>query len=133
MSIWFEAFSEGFQRLVRRAIIEPPLTLFEEEIEVSFGDSVVFSQVLLGLVPEILDAIDVVMLVGKQLRMIEPEMVEVGDVEYIIAAVAISIDNAVRLDFARNYGGQRVGYGILDRHCEHFASPASATQTPASC
>jgi hypothetical protein len=85
-------------------MIEPPLTLFEEEIEVSFEDSVVFSQVPLGLVPEILDAIDVVVLVGKQIGMIDPEMVEVGDVEHVIAAVAIGVDNAVGLDFARNYG-----------------------------
>jgi hypothetical protein len=35
--------------------------------------------------------------------MIDPEMPEVGDVEHVIAAIAIGINDAVRLDFARNY------------------------------
>ncbi len=43
-------------------------------------DTIEFPQVALGLVPEILDAIDVVVTVGEELRMVDPEVVEVRHV-----------------------------------------------------
>ena len=41
-----------------------------------FGNTVKFTQVALGLVPEVLDSIDVVFPIGKQLGMIDPQMAE---------------------------------------------------------
>ena len=41
------------------AVIEAPFALFEEEVEVGLRDAVVPCEMPLGLVPEILDAIDV--------------------------------------------------------------------------
>jgi len=43
-------------------------------------DTIEFPQVALGLIPEILDAIDVVVTVGEELRMVDPEVVEVRHV-----------------------------------------------------
>ena len=43
-----------------------------------FGHTVKFTQVALGLVPEVFDAVDVVFTSGKQLGMIDPQMPEAG-------------------------------------------------------
>lgn len=74
------------------------------------------------LVPEVLDAVDMVAPIGKQLAMIDPKMVEVGDVEHIIATIAIGVDNAVWLDFTGDYGDERVGFCVTDSDGEHFAA-----------
>ena len=41
-------------------MIESKLTLFDKQVEVLFGDAVVFLQDALCLIPEVFDAIDVV-------------------------------------------------------------------------
>ena len=48
--------------------IETPLTLFQVEVEVGSGDAVETAHVTLGLIPEVLDAIDVVLLIGEESR-----------------------------------------------------------------
>ncbi len=50
-----------------------------------FGHTVKFTQVALGLIPEILDAIDVVFTGGKQPGMIDSQMPEAGNIQSIIA------------------------------------------------
>ena len=62
--MWFEPFSNSFQELIRRAIIEEPFVLLEEETEGFDGHFVVFSQVAFCLIPEIIDAVDVIVSVG---------------------------------------------------------------------
>ena len=47
--------------------IEAPFALLQEPVEIVRFDAVVFAHVPLGLVPEILDPVDVVSLVGKEL------------------------------------------------------------------
>lgn len=76
------------------------------------GNAVVSAQVALGLVPEILDAVDVVFPVGEELGMIDPHMVEIGDVELVIGAEAVGVDHAVRLHLTGNNRDQRVGSRI---------------------
>jgi hypothetical protein len=90
LCIKFDPFSECFQELIGRSIIETPLALFEEQIEVFCGYPIVFSQVAFRLVPEVLDTVDVVIPVRKQLAVVDPEVMEIGDVEHVIAAVAVS-------------------------------------------
>lgn len=92
-------------------------------MEVLPGDAVVSAQVSLGLVPEIFDAVDVVLSIGEELRVIDPHMMEIGDVELIIGAKAVGVDDAVRLHFTGNNRDQRVRLRVLHRQDED----ASAT------
>ena len=48
-----------------------------------FGNTVKLTQVALGLVPEVFDAVDVVFTGGKQLGMIDPQMPEAGNIRRI--------------------------------------------------
>ncbi len=41
-----------------------------------FGNTVKFTQVPLGLIPEVLNAVDVVFPIGKELGVIDPQMPE---------------------------------------------------------
>ena len=52
-------------------------------MEVLTRDAVVATQVALGLVPEVLDPVDVIALVGEQLGVVDPHVMELGDVEHI--------------------------------------------------
>ncbi len=58
-------------------------------------DTVEFAHVALGLVPEILDPVDVIMTVCKELGMIDPEVVKARDIQHIVATPAVGIDDAV--------------------------------------
>ena len=60
----------------------------------------------LGLVPEILDAVDVISGVGKEPGMVDAEMVEVRYVQHIVTLPAVRIDNAVGHDLALDDGDQ---------------------------
>ena len=53
-------------------------------MEVLPGNAVIPAQVPFRLVPEVLNAVDVVIPVGKEFRMIDPHMVEVSDIELVI-------------------------------------------------
>ena len=63
------------------------------------GNTVKFTHMPLGLVPEILDAINVVFLIGKQLRMIDPIVFKFADIQHVIASPAVRINDAIRNDF----------------------------------
>ena len=60
------------------------------------GTTVKFTHVALGLIPEILNAIDVIVPVCKELRMVDTEVMEVRPIQYIIAAPAVGINDAIR-------------------------------------
>jgi hypothetical protein len=51
-------------------VIEPPVALLEEEVEVSSGDGVVASRMPLGLVPEVLDANNVNLAVSEWIALL---------------------------------------------------------------
>lgn len=75
--------------------IEPPFTLLKEQEEAIFGDAVEPSHVALGLVPEVLNPIDVVLSVSKTLRVVYADMVKIRDVKGIITREAVGVDDAV--------------------------------------
>ena len=79
-------------------MVEPPLALLEEEVEMGFRNAVVAREVPLRLVQEVLDAVDMVPLECENLRMIDPVVMKFRDVEIIIRAEAVGVDDAVRLD-----------------------------------
>ena len=53
----------------------------------------------LGLIPKILNTIDVIFLVSKQLRMIDPVVLEVRHIQHVVRPERIRINNAVRDHF----------------------------------
>ena len=63
-----------------------------------FGNTVKFSQVARGLVPEVLDAVDVVFTGRKELGVIDPQMAKAGDRQRIVAGQRITINDGVRHD-----------------------------------
>ena len=71
------------------------------------GNTVKFTHVALGLVPEILDVIDVIVAVCEALRMVDAEVMEVRHIQHIIAAPAVGINDAIRDHLALYDGDQR--------------------------
>ena len=76
----------------------------------------------LRLVPEVLDAVDMVSGFNKLLRVIDAVMSELRDIQSIITQKAISIDNAVRFDRLSNDRNQRILLGIRDDDDVHLAA-----------
>ena len=71
------------------------------------GNTVEFTHVALGLILEILNAIDVIVAVCEQLRMLDTEVMEVRYIQHIIAAPAVGINDAIRDHLALYDGDQR--------------------------
>lgn len=66
-------------------------------MEVVPGNAVVFAQVTLGLVPEVLDAVDVVAAaLGELLLVVDPAMVEARDVEVVVSMMTIGINHGIQ-------------------------------------
>ena len=126
--VWLEPCAKCFQELVWRTVVEPPFAFLDEEMEVLPGNAVISAQVPFRLVPEVLNAVDVVIPVCKEFRMIDPHMVEVSDIELVISAEAVGVDNAVRLHFTGNYRNQRVRLRILHRQDEDASATLQKTE-----
>ena len=88
-----------------------------------FGDTVKFAQVALGLVPEVLDAVDVVFPGGKELGVIDPQMAEAGNIQGIVAGEGITIDDGVRHDPLLQDGQQGRRLGVGDDHRIDLPAP----------
>lgn len=84
MIVYFGPFSERVQQVAGWAVVEAPFALFQEEMEVGFRDAVVTPHMAFCLVPEVLDAVDVVFLGGEGFRMADPVVVEFRDVENVV-------------------------------------------------
>ena len=76
----------------------------------------------LRLVPEVLDAVDMVSGFNKPLRVIDAVMSELRDIQSIITQKAIRIDNAVRFDRPSNDRNQCILLGIRDDDDVHLAA-----------
>jgi hypothetical protein len=57
-------------------VVEPPLAFLEEEGNVSYGDAIEAAHVALGLVPEVLDSVDVVLAVGEEPGVVDAKVFE---------------------------------------------------------
>ena len=86
------------------------------------GNAIESSQMTLRLVPEVLDAVDMVSGFDKFLRVINAVMSELRDIQGVIAQKAISIDNAVWLDCLSNDRNQRILLGIRNDNDVHLAA-----------
>ena len=107
--------------------IEPPLTFLEEQKKAILWDTVEPSHVPFGLVPEVLDPIDVILPVSKALRVIDSNMVEVRDIQDVIALESICVDDAIREDHSLHDREQCCTASIGYHDC---IDPATTLQQP---
>lgn len=87
------------------------------------GHTVKFAEVALGLIPKILDAIDMVFPGGKELGVVDPQMPEARHIQSIVAGQRITIDDGVRHDALFQDGQQRRRFGISDDHGIVLSTP----------
>jgi predicted alpha-1,2-mannosidase len=64
--------------------IETPLALLQVEVEMGCRDAVETAHMTLGLVPEVLDAVDVVLLIGEQFGVVDAEVPEARYIERVV-------------------------------------------------
>lgn len=104
---------QNFKLLRRCAEVKPKFAFFQEQREGFAIDSIVFSQDAFCLIPKILNAVNVVLTVGKFLGMVDAVMDKTAYVQLVIAAQAIHVNNAVRHDFLFNNSHQSIRLGII--------------------
>ncbi len=95
------------------AAIEPPLAFLQEPIKTVFWDAVKAAQMSLGLVPKILNTVDVVTaLADKSLAMVHTLVMKLRHIQHIIGRKTVRVDNTVGRDFLTDDGDQRGGFGV---------------------
>ena len=62
-------------------------------------NTVEFSHMALGLVPKILNPVNVILLVCKELGMVDPEVMKIRYIQHVVAAPTVGINDAIRNDF----------------------------------
>ena len=92
------------------------------------GDAVVAAQVALGLAPEVLDAVDVASLGHKRLAVVDAVVVELGDIQNVIGAVSVGVDDAVGSHALADDPAQRVRPGVGDHHRMNLARALEQTE-----
>jgi len=75
------------------------------------------------LIPEIFDAVNMVVFLDKFLAVIDPEMSKFGHIQRIITRQSIRVDHAVRLYFLLDNRQQGFGFHVCDRQGIDFAAP----------
>ena len=74
-------------------------------MEVLLIDSIILSECSFRLIPEVLNAIDVIVFTASELfRVIDSEMFKLAHIQCIVTSIAIRINKAVRLDLAFDNG-----------------------------
>lgn len=94
--------------------VEAPLALLKKERKVGCWYTVEAAQMSLGLVPEVLDAVDVVFLVGEEFGVVDPGVPEGGDIEHVVGTEGVGIDDAVGHDLDVEDGFERLALHVGD-------------------
>ena len=110
-------------------MVEAPFALFDEEVEVLLRDAVIASQMPLCLVPKVLDAVDMIPVLGEQFGMVDPDVLELGNVQHVIGPKAIGVDDGVRPYLVSYDGEKRFRACIWDDHNMDFAATFQETKT----
>lgn len=76
----------------------------------------------LGLIPKVLNSVDVVLPVNESLRMVDPDVVEFGDIQGIVAVQAVGVHDAIRLDHLLHDRHERRGADVGYHHREHLSA-----------
>lgn len=77
--------------------IEAPFALLQKPVNILGFDPVELPQVPLRLVPEVLNAVDRFVVIGKAAGMVDAQMMKIADVQRIISPKGIGVHDAVRL------------------------------------
>ena len=105
---------ELLEKLLVVASIEAPFTFLQEPIKTLLLDAVKFPHMPLGLVPEILDPVDVVLLVSKQFRVVDTLVMKIRYIQSIVRSEGIRINDAIWPDFFLDNRQQRFCFCIRD-------------------
>ena len=97
-----------------RTVVEAPFALLDEQVEVLLRNAVIASHMAFCLVPEVLDAVDMVCVVGKQFRMVDPHVVKLGYIQNVIGSEAVGVDDGIGPHLVPDDGKKRVRTGIWD-------------------
>lgn len=97
------------------AAVEAPLAFLQKAVKTLFWDAVKAPQMSFGLVPKVLNAVDVVAaLADENLAVVHAPVMKLRDIQHIINLKAVRIDDAVRRDFLSNDRDQRRSFSIRD-------------------
>lgn len=106
------------------AVIEAPFTLLQKPVEVARRDAIDPPQRPFCLVPNVLNAIDVMPSLGHEdLAVVHAPVVKCRDIQHIIRGETIRIDDAVWGHLLTNDGQACVRSGIWNNCGQHL--PAS--------
>lgn len=102
--------------------IEAPLALLPKPVKAGWLNTVEFAQVTLGLIPEVLDSIDVVFLVRKLHRVVDAFVVKIAHIEGIVAAPCVGVNDAVGLHSFRDDRQECLGLCVGNDCCVNLAT-----------
>ena len=105
------------------ATIEAPFALLQKPVEVIGFDAIELTQMTLGLVPEVLDSVDVIFSISKESGVVDSPVVKVAYIKGIVSAEGIRINDAVRLNLLLDDWQERFGFGIRDYGRVYLAAP----------
>ena len=92
------------EQLLMVASVEAPFALLEEPVEAFLFDAIEPTQMTLGLIPEVFNAINVIAPVGEELGVVDAHVMEVAHVESVAGLERIVIDDTVGLHFPSMMG-----------------------------
>ena len=91
-------------------------------------DAIVAAQMALGLVPEVLDAVDVVSPVGELLAMVDAHVAELGHVEHVVGLETVAIDHGIGLYARPDDREERFRSNVWDDHRMDLAAPLEQSE-----
>ena len=103
--------------------IEAPLALLQKPVETGWLDAIEFAQVTLGLVPEVLDSVDVVFLVREFHRMVDSLVVKITHIKCIVASPRVGVNDTVWLHLLFDDRQERLGLCVGNDRRVHLAAP----------
>lgn len=76
----------------------------------------------LGLAPEVLNPVDVIDVLGEQFRVVDPNVMELGNIQNIIGTETVGVDDGVRSHLILDDWEKRVCTGIWDDNDMNLAT-----------
>ena len=113
------------------ASVEGPFALLEKPVEAFLFDAIEMSQVTLGLIPEVFNAINVIAPVGEELGVVDVHVMEVAHVESVVGLERIGVYDTAGLHLLLDDGQYRRCAGIRDDRGEDLPPLLSRPKTAA--
>src|SRR5713226_6534018 len=86
------------------------------------------AQATLGLIPEVLDAVDVLSPVGEVLRMVDAHVMKLRDIQHVVGRMAVGVNHAVRPYFPPDNGQESFFSGVGGGQRIHFTATREQTK-----